>query len=65
MNIAIIGCGFVAEFYCKTLGEYPELKLIGAFDRNERNLRAFCDRWSTRAYDTLCQLLSIRRLNWS
>ena len=58
MNLAVIGCGYVAEFYGKTLGNYPELKLIGACDRNERNLRAFCDRWSARAYDTLDQLLA-------
>ena len=25
MNLAIVGCGYVAESYCKTLGNYPEL----------------------------------------
>jgi predicted dehydrogenase len=57
MNIAIIGCGYVAEFYGKTLGNYPNLKLVGAYDRNEKNLQAFCQRWSTRRYASLQQLL--------
>ena len=42
MKLAVVGCGYVAEFYGKTLGNYPELKLVGAYDRNERNLQAFC-----------------------
>ena len=58
MKLAVIGCGYVAEFYGKTLGNYPELKLVGAFDRNERNRRAFCNRWGVRSYVTLNQLLN-------
>jgi len=50
MNLAIIGCGYVAEFYGKTLGNYPELKLAGAYDRNTKNLQSFCQRYSCRAY---------------
>jgi predicted dehydrogenase len=57
MNIAVVGCGYVAEFYAKTLGNYPELRLTGAYDRNERNLQALCDRWSARRYASLEQLL--------
>src|SRR5262245_54811795 len=57
MNIAIVGCGYVAEFYGKTLGNYPNLKLVGAYDQNEKNLQAFCQRWSTRRYATLQRLL--------
>jgi|SRR5215813_3188607 len=57
MNIAIVGCGYVAESYCKTLGNYPNLKLVGAYDRNRENLQAFCQRWSARGHETLSQLL--------
>ena len=57
MNIAIIGCGYVAEFYAKTLGNYPELHLVGAFDRNQQNLDAFCSRWSVRRFASLDELL--------
>ena len=42
MKIAFVGCGYVAEFYAKTLGNYPELELVAAYDRNDRNLQAFC-----------------------
>jgi len=45
MNIAIVGCGYVAESYAKTLGNYPELKLSAAYDRDAGNLQAFCRRW--------------------
>jgi predicted dehydrogenase len=57
MNIAIVGCGYVAEFYGKTLGNYPNLQLVGAYDNNERNLHAFCHHWSVRRYASLQQLL--------
>jgi predicted dehydrogenase len=58
MNLAIVGCGYVAESYCKTLGNYAELKLVGAYDHNNRNLRSLCDLWSVRSYDSLEQLLA-------
>lgn len=57
MNIGIIGCGYVAEFYGKTLVNYPELKLVGAYDKNEENLKVFCRRWPARAYTSLQQAL--------
>jgi len=60
MKVAIIGCGYVAESYAKTLGNYPELELIGAYDRNDRNLHEFCSRWSVRRYESLADLLDDR-----
>lgn len=60
MNIAVIGCGYVAEFYGKTLANYPELKLAGAYDTNLQNLKAFCNRWSTKSYANLEELLNDR-----
>ncbi|MFM7368628.1 MAG: Gfo/Idh/MocA family oxidoreductase, partial [Sphaerospermopsis kisseleviana] len=35
MHIAIVGCGFVADYYLKTLSNYPELKLTGVMDRDQ------------------------------
>jgi predicted dehydrogenase len=52
MKIAIIGCGYVAESYAKTLCNYPELELIGAYDRNACNLQTFCRRWSIPGYQS-------------
>lgn len=57
MNVAIVGCGYVAESYCRTIGNYPELKLAGAYDRNAQNLRSLCDLWPMRSYESLEQLL--------
>ena len=58
MNLAIVGCGYVADFYCRTLPSYPALKLVGAYDRNAGNLDAFCRRWPIRRYGSLDDLLA-------
>ncbi|MEL6579303.1 MAG: Gfo/Idh/MocA family oxidoreductase [Cyanobacteria bacterium J06621_12] len=34
ISIAIVGCGFVADYYITTLKSYPELKLKGVYDLN-------------------------------
>lgn len=57
MNIGIIGCGYVAEFYGKTLANYPELKLLGVHDQNKENAEAFCRQWRVTIYSTIDQLL--------
>ncbi len=53
MNIGFIGCGYVADFYAKTLANYPAMSLIGAYDRNRRNLDQFARRWPSRTYASL------------
>ena len=62
MKTAVVGCGYVAEQYGATLGDHPELQLVGAFDSNAKNLQAFVDRWPARRYDTFEQLLSDREV---
>jgi predicted dehydrogenase len=57
MNIAVIGCGYVAESYAKTFCNYSDLKLVGAHDRNDRNLQSFCNRWPARRYASFQELL--------
>jgi predicted dehydrogenase len=56
MNIAFVGCGYVAEFYGKTLGNYPGLTLMGAYDQNPSNLERFVLRWPTRKYASFDEL---------
>jgi len=34
MRVAIVGCGFVADMYIRTLLLHPELELVGACDRD-------------------------------
>lgn len=57
MNLAIIGCGYVADFYATTLPHHPDLKLVGAYDRNEGRLKAFSRLWPTRSYRSLEEVL--------
>lgn len=44
MNIAIIGCGFVADFYMQSLSRYPVLKLVAIHDRDGERLTQFSTR---------------------
>ena len=53
MNIAVVGTGYVADFYGKTLENYPELKLVGAYDNNKEHLESFSRRWSAKQYLSL------------
>jgi predicted dehydrogenase len=58
MNIAVVGCGYVADSYGKTLANYPELQLVGAYDHNEGNVESFSRRWSVKKYISVDQLLN-------
>jgi predicted dehydrogenase len=62
MNLAVVGCGYVAEFYGQTLGDYPDLRLVGAYDIDTARLDIFCGRWRSRRYATLEDLLSDPRV---
>jgi predicted dehydrogenase len=53
IQVAVVGCGFVAENYGVTLRHHPGLALAGAFDRDEKNLKIFCERWATQPYASL------------
>jgi hypothetical protein len=48
----------LAEFYGKTLENYPELKLVGAYDNNKENLESFSRRWCAKKYLSLEQALN-------
>ena len=58
VKIAVVGCGYVADLYAKTLHGHPNLNLIGAYDRNASNLATFCRRWSARAYASFAELVA-------
>ncbi|MEM5474047.1 Gfo/Idh/MocA family oxidoreductase [Hoeflea sp. AS60] len=48
-KIAFVGTGYVADYYITTLANYPELKLVGAWDHDADRLTQFClfhDIWS-------------------
>lgn len=62
MRIAIVGCGFVADYYLRTLPEHPELELVGVMDRDRDRADKISKNYSVRAYDTLEDLLSDPRV---
>lgn len=58
MKIAIVGCGFVADYYLSTLSFHPNLELIGVTDRNPERTKKFLDWHSVTAYGSLEELLN-------
>lgn len=56
-GIAIIGCGYVADFYAATLGNHP-LELRGVYDVRPAHAVRFSSRWGARVYPTLDALLA-------
>ncbi|MGH9799226.1 MAG: Gfo/Idh/MocA family protein, partial [Blastocatellia bacterium] len=58
VNLAIVGCGYVADFYATTLSGHRNLKLVGVYDRNEKHLSSFVHRWPARSYAGLEEILT-------
>jgi predicted dehydrogenase len=63
MGVAIVGCGFVADYYLKTLAKYPELELIGVFDRNQERNESFAQYHSLKAYSSLAEILEDKKVD--
>src|SRR5690348_16821420 len=57
MRLAIVGCGYVAEFYAKTLPNHPNLELAGVFDNDPERSRNFAKRHGVRCYSSLEEVL--------
>lgn len=57
MNIAILGCGFVADHYVNTLKLRPHIRIVGVYDRDTERLTRFCEHHGLRAYESLDELL--------
>jgi predicted dehydrogenase len=62
MRIAIVGCGFVADLYMKTLRQHPQLELVGVYDRELSRCDRFCRFHRTNAYRSLQELLADPRV---
>ncbi len=62
MNIAIIGCGFVADYYLSTLNIHPELNLLGVMDRDTERADRFGKFHGASVYPTLESLLTDERV---
>jgi predicted dehydrogenase len=57
MRIALVGCGYVADFYMTTLANHPRLELEGVFDRDPDRAARFCAYHAVRRYESLEALL--------
>ncbi|NES81345.1 MAG: Gfo/Idh/MocA family oxidoreductase, partial [Moorea sp. SIO2B7] len=62
MRIAIVGCGFVADYYLKTLPNHSELKLVGVMDIDQERAKKFSAYHSVPAYASLEELLEDSRV---
>ncbi len=57
-KVVIVGTGFVADLYMRSLKTFPGIAVAGAFDIDGPRLKAFCDYWKTPAASSLDALLA-------
>lgn len=62
MNIAIIGCGFVADNYIAMLAEHANVTLLGVYDRDPARLASFCAFHRLTAYASMQAVLADDRV---
>jgi predicted dehydrogenase len=58
MKIAIIGCGFVADYYLSTLPFHPDLELVGVTDIDRERLNTFASHYAVSTYNSTEELLA-------
>ena len=63
MKIAIVGCGFVADYYLATLPLHPELELLGVTDRDPARSRHLAAFHSVPRYESLQAILDDDRVD--
>jgi predicted dehydrogenase len=56
-GVTLIGCGFVADLYMRSL-QASGISVLGAYDVRPNRLRAFCDHWDVPAMTGLDVLLA-------
>lgn len=56
--LAIIGCGFVADLYMRSLATFPHVQVTQVYDRDPARLQAFCSHWNLSAADSIQTLLA-------
>lgn len=55
--MGIVGTGFVADLYMRSLKTFPELEVVAATDIDGKRLAAFCSHWNVRAVQSLQDML--------
>ncbi|MHA7872881.1 MAG: Gfo/Idh/MocA family protein, partial [Hyphococcus sp.] len=57
-KVAIVGTGFVADLYMRSLKTFPGIDVAGAFDIDAARLQAFCAYWTVPTAESLDSLLA-------
>jgi len=57
MRLAIVGCGYVADFYVRTLQNHTILELAGVFDRDPERSRRFAEFHGSHCYRSFDEVL--------
>ena len=58
--VVIIGCGFVADLYMRSIELHPDIEILGAFDIRRDRMEEFCKYWNLKSFgsfDTLMEAL--------
>ncbi|MFY0619883.1 Gfo/Idh/MocA family protein [Shimia sp.] len=56
-SISIIGCGFVADLYMRSLAAHSDIAVTQVYDHSPERLRAFADHWKVHTVDSLERFL--------
>lgn len=56
-GVFLVGTGYVADLYMRSLKTFPEIRTKAAYDRNPRRLAEFCSYWGVQPVNTFEQLL--------
>ena len=62
VGVAIVGCGYVADQYVESLRRYPELDLVGVYDRDPSRAAQFSACHGTPRYESLARMLEDERV---
>lgn len=57
-SVTLIGCGFVADLYMRSLQTFADIRVLGAFDRDPQRLAAFCSHWNIPRLETLDEAIA-------
>jgi predicted dehydrogenase len=57
-RIALIGCGYVADFYLNTLANHSNLELAGVFDRDLPRLERFASHYKAPTFGSFDEILA-------
>ncbi len=63
VSIALMGCGFVADYYLATIDKFPHLVIEGAFDIDKSRLKQFCEFYQLKAYASAEELLTDEKVS--